>query len=270
MRLDIKVPAVGESVQEAVLAQWFRRDGERVQKDEILFLLETDKVTLEIVAEADGILHILEPQGKTLAIGAVIGFLESEAAPADAPEPAVVAAKPIAEAAPPPPSIAVADASAGEMAASPAIAEIETMESPPPMLSPSVRRLVATTGLDPRSASGHRSRRSHHQRRCLAPFGAARRCRKRCRTAITLACRHPSTGNRRSPSLHVPGCIHFTCGFHRASGYAHGRDHPGGRGHPCMRAGRTSHPPAHEPHPAADCRATAGSSAADGHAHHLQ
>jgi 2-oxoglutarate dehydrogenase E2 component (dihydrolipoamide succinyltransferase) len=154
MRLDIKVPAVGESVQEAVLAQWFRRDGERVQKDEILFLLETDKVTLEIVAEADGILHILEPQGKTIAIGAVIGFLESEAAPADAPEPAVVPAKPVAAAAPPALSIAVADANAGAVAASPAIVEIETTEPPPPMLSPSVRRLVATSGIDSRKVQG--------------------------------------------------------------------------------------------------------------------
>ncbi len=53
--IDLKVPEVGESVQEALLAQWLKRDGESVRKDEALFVIETDKVTLEIAAPADGV-----------------------------------------------------------------------------------------------------------------------------------------------------------------------------------------------------------------------
>ena len=90
MKLDIKVPEVGESIREAVLAQWYKRDGERVGKGDVLFLIETDKVTLEIVAEADGVLTILVPQGQTVAVGAVVGSLES----VDLPETAKIAADP--------------------------------------------------------------------------------------------------------------------------------------------------------------------------------
>jgi 2-oxoglutarate dehydrogenase E2 component (dihydrolipoamide succinyltransferase) len=53
MTVEIKVPSVGESVTEATLAEWFKKDGDRVQKDEPLFVIETDKVTLEVVAETD-------------------------------------------------------------------------------------------------------------------------------------------------------------------------------------------------------------------------
>ncbi|NTV43263.1 MAG: dihydrolipoyllysine-residue succinyltransferase, partial [Syntrophobacteraceae bacterium] len=82
MQIEIKVPEVGESVREGVLAQWFRHDGETVRKGELLFLLETDKITLEISAEADGILKIRVPEGAVVAVGAVVAILE--AVPADA------------------------------------------------------------------------------------------------------------------------------------------------------------------------------------------
>ncbi len=78
MKLEIKVPEVGESVQEALLAQWYRKDGEKVRKDDVLFVIETDKVTLEIAAEEDGVLHIQVPEGETVAVGSVVGFLDTE------------------------------------------------------------------------------------------------------------------------------------------------------------------------------------------------
>ena len=65
--LDVKVPSVGESVTEALLAQWFKNDGDLIRKDEALFVLETDKVTLEVTAEAAGVLHIRVPAGTTVA-----------------------------------------------------------------------------------------------------------------------------------------------------------------------------------------------------------
>ena len=66
----------------ATLAEWFKKDGDRVQKDEPLFVIETDKVTLEVVAEADGVLSIKVPAGETVAIGAVVGTIDTEKAPA--------------------------------------------------------------------------------------------------------------------------------------------------------------------------------------------
>jgi 2-oxoglutarate dehydrogenase E2 component (dihydrolipoamide succinyltransferase) len=83
MIVEIKVPGVGESVTEATLAEWFKKDGDPVQKDEPLFVIETDKVTLEVVAEADGVLSIKVQAGETVAIGAVVGTIDAEAAPAE-------------------------------------------------------------------------------------------------------------------------------------------------------------------------------------------
>ena len=92
MLVEIKVPSVGESVTEAILAQWFKNDGDAVAKDEPLFVLETDKVTLEVVAEADGILSITVAEGETIAIGAVVGILETGAV-----QPAAAEKKPAAK-----------------------------------------------------------------------------------------------------------------------------------------------------------------------------
>jgi 2-oxoglutarate dehydrogenase E2 component (dihydrolipoamide succinyltransferase) len=80
MIVEIKVPSVGESVTEATLAEWFKKDGDTVQIDEPLFVIETDKVTLEVVAETDGVLSIKVQAGETVAIGEVVGTIDTEAA----------------------------------------------------------------------------------------------------------------------------------------------------------------------------------------------
>lgn len=77
--IELKIPEVGESVQEALLAQWLKRDGEPVRKDDVVFVIETDKVTLEISAPADGVLRILVPEGQTVKVGAVVGRIEETA-----------------------------------------------------------------------------------------------------------------------------------------------------------------------------------------------
>ncbi len=77
--IEIKIPEVGESVQEALLAQWLKRDGESVRRDDVVFVIETDKVTLEISAPADGVLRILVPEGQTVKVGAVVGRIEETA-----------------------------------------------------------------------------------------------------------------------------------------------------------------------------------------------
>ena len=75
--IEIKVPSVGESVTEALLAQWFKKDGDAVRKDEPLFVLETDKVTLEVTAEAAGVLSVKVPDGTTVKVGTVVGAIDT-------------------------------------------------------------------------------------------------------------------------------------------------------------------------------------------------
>ena len=90
--MEIKVPAVGESVVEALVAKWHKNDGDRVVKDEPLCEIETDKITLEINAEVNGILSIRAKEGETVKIGAVIGAIDEQPLAKAAPLPRVEAA----------------------------------------------------------------------------------------------------------------------------------------------------------------------------------
>jgi 2-oxoglutarate dehydrogenase E2 component (dihydrolipoamide succinyltransferase) len=84
--MDIKVPPVGESVFEALIARWLKKTGDHVAKDEALCEIETDKVTLEVTAEVEGILTILVPEVETVKIGTVIATIDETAAEAGAGE----------------------------------------------------------------------------------------------------------------------------------------------------------------------------------------
>lgn len=84
--MDIKVPQVGESVFEAQIGKWHKQDGDHVSKDELLCELETDKITLELNADADGTLSIKAREGETVEIGAVIGSIEEGAGEQEAAE----------------------------------------------------------------------------------------------------------------------------------------------------------------------------------------
>ena len=96
MALEIKVPALGESVTEATVAKWFKTVGEAVAADEPLVELETDKVTVEVNAPAAGTLsQIVATSGETVGVGALLGSIAEGAAPAKA-KPAAPAAKPAA------------------------------------------------------------------------------------------------------------------------------------------------------------------------------
>ena len=143
MLLEIKVPSVGESVTEATLAQWYKKDGDQVRKGELLFVLETDKVTLEIEAEADGVLKISKSEGETIPIGGVVGTIDTDAAPEAVEEVAP------AEAIEPPPA-----APAPPAESHPAEPAAEIPLAAKPVLPPSVRRLVAERNLDASKITG--------------------------------------------------------------------------------------------------------------------
>src|SRR5579863_6570050 len=95
MAIEIRVPALGESITEATVGKWFKKAGEPVSADEPLVELETDKVTLEVNAPGAGVLsEIAADTGQTVAIGALLGQLSGGAAAAP---PAPPAAKIAAE-----------------------------------------------------------------------------------------------------------------------------------------------------------------------------
>jgi 2-oxoglutarate dehydrogenase E2 component (dihydrolipoamide succinyltransferase) len=73
MAIDIKVPAAGESITSANIAKWYKNSGDFVKKGEALVSLETDKVSNELEAEADGILTVSVGEGEEVSIGTVIG-----------------------------------------------------------------------------------------------------------------------------------------------------------------------------------------------------
>jgi 2-oxoglutarate dehydrogenase E2 component (dihydrolipoamide succinyltransferase) len=73
--IEIKVPAVGESITEVTISTWSKKEGDSVKMDEVLCELESDKATFELPAETAGVLHIVAAEGSVLAIGAVVATI---------------------------------------------------------------------------------------------------------------------------------------------------------------------------------------------------
>jgi 2-oxoglutarate dehydrogenase E2 component (dihydrolipoamide succinyltransferase) len=169
---DIMTPALGESVTEATVARWTKQAGEPVRKDEVLVELETDKVSLEVVAPEDGVLsEIAAAEGETVEPGAVLGRVTAGAAAAAAPAAAKPAAAPASKAEAPKAESAVAAAPAG--AAEPRAAAVPTsisgvkpapaqtaqpaaaaVATSAPILAPSAERIVQENKLDPAAIAG--------------------------------------------------------------------------------------------------------------------
>ena len=93
--VEMRIPAVGESITEVTIAKWLKPDGAAVKRDEVIAELESDKATFELPAESEGILRHAAQEGETISIGALIARIESGGAPAAtpaAPAPATPAA----------------------------------------------------------------------------------------------------------------------------------------------------------------------------------
>jgi len=117
--IDVIVPEVGESVTEGLLVEWFKEEGAYVAKDDLLFELETDKITLSVEAEEGGALKILVPAGETVKIGQKVATIDPKVRAKEKP----------------------ASAPAG-------------MEQAKEKLAPSVRRMVDEHDLDPKEIKG--------------------------------------------------------------------------------------------------------------------
>jgi len=147
---EVKVPALGESITEAVIVRWAKGEGEAIQRDEILLEVETDKATTELPAERAGVVHIVKQEGETVQVGDVIARIDEAGAPtADAGNGAKVAAS--APAAP-----ASTASEAGPPPARPAEARDPGAAPSRPVgpLSPAVRGLIEEHQLDPAGIQG--------------------------------------------------------------------------------------------------------------------
>ncbi len=138
--VEIKIPTLGESVNEGVIARWLKRSGEAVAADEPLIELETDKAVMEIPAEAGGRLEILVQEGETVTVGQVIAKVDPDA------EGAPAAKAPDKAEEKPEPKAAPAPAKAKDDGAA--------ANGGTPPLSPAVRKLVTEHDLDPEAISG--------------------------------------------------------------------------------------------------------------------
>ncbi len=157
--IELKVPNVGESIQEVQVAQWLKKVGDVVREDETVVELDTDKASVELAAPAAGVVsRILKKDGDKVSIGEVIGMLEpgdGSAAPASD-ESKQPAAK--AEAAPSAEPSTDSPARADDQRRA---AEASRERVPRPVLTPSARRELHKHGLRPDdiAADGERLRR---------------------------------------------------------------------------------------------------------------
>jgi 2-oxoglutarate dehydrogenase E2 component (dihydrolipoamide succinyltransferase) len=133
MSIEVKVPAVGESITSGIVSVWHKKSGDQVKAGDVLFTLETDKVSTEITAEKDGVLQTRVAEGAEVKIGEVVAVIE---------EGSGGAAKPATEAGP-----------------SKSSEKEDVQKHVPPAkssnsMSPSVRRIVTEEKLDPEKISG--------------------------------------------------------------------------------------------------------------------
>src|SRR5438045_171850 len=131
MSVEVKVPALGEAISSGVVSVWHKKSGEQVSSGDPLFTLETDKVSTEINADADGVLQTLVAEGAEVKIGDVVATIEE----------------------------GTGDGAKAEKKAEPAAQESDIQKPVPPKesssaLSPAARRVVTEEKLDPQEIRG--------------------------------------------------------------------------------------------------------------------
>ena len=140
MSVEVKIPAVGESITSGIVSVWHKKSGDFVNAGDALFTLETDKVSTEISAERSGVLDTIVPEGQEVKIGEVVATIDdSKKAPEAKPQ---ETKKPVGD--------AVSVPSERKQAASPTKQKSKDGET----LSPAVRRIVEEEHLEPEKISG--------------------------------------------------------------------------------------------------------------------
>jgi len=157
MPIDVKIPALGESISSGVLSAWKISEGSYVEIDQPIYELETDKITQEGLAEVSGVISFLAKEGDEVEIGATIANIDESAENPNSSEsiskpqapvvegPAVTAAVPPESIVAPSPSLPSQDESDPKVD--------DSIPAPLP-LSPAVRKILAETDIDPTTISG--------------------------------------------------------------------------------------------------------------------
>ena len=159
MKQQIKVPSVGESVTQATIGEWQKKTGDYVQQNEVLVVMETDKASMDLVAEYSGQLHILKQEGEDVQVGEVIAELDSSVAPpASTTSSMKEAAKDTEKTKENLPSdkALIANLLKDKEQTTPqkAVSEKPTNNSMSQTLSPAVRKLIAENNIDPSRVHG--------------------------------------------------------------------------------------------------------------------
>ena len=136
MSVEVKIPAVGESITSGIVSVWHKKSGDFVNAGDALFTLETDKVSTEIAAETSGVLDAIVPEGQEVKIGEVVATIDDSKKPT--------------ETAPEKTSVGDAVSVSGKPTASPTKEKSADAKT----LSPAVRRIVDEEHLEPEKISG--------------------------------------------------------------------------------------------------------------------
>jgi 2-oxoglutarate dehydrogenase E2 component (dihydrolipoamide succinyltransferase) len=135
MSIEVKIPAVGESIESGIVSVWHKKSGEQVKAGDPLFTLETDKVSTEITAERDGVLQTIVAQGAEVKIGEVVATIEDAASSAKT-------------------SAAQSETKSAPSAEKPDGQKPASSAESSDVLSPAARRVVTEEKLDPQEIRG--------------------------------------------------------------------------------------------------------------------
>jgi 2-oxoglutarate dehydrogenase E2 component (dihydrolipoamide succinyltransferase) len=140
MILEMKVPSPGESIKEVEIATWLVKDGDYVEKDQAIAEVDSDKATLELPAEASGIITLKAEEGDTVAVGAIVCHIDTSAA-----KPSGATTAPVSEVKP-------VEAKKEEVKAAPVAAPTTTYASGTP--SPAAKKILAEKDIKPSDIVG--------------------------------------------------------------------------------------------------------------------
>ena len=158
MAVDIVMPQMGESIFEGTITKWLKKPGDKVERDEPLFEISTDKVDAEIPSPAAGVLKEIKfGEGQTVPIQTVVGVIDAPGSAAAAPAPAPVKAAapaPVRTPAPAAPTAAKPAPAPSAAAPAPAAAPPATRDGGRIHSSPLVRRMATEHGIDLSSVAG--------------------------------------------------------------------------------------------------------------------
>ena len=154
MPIEVKIPALGESISSGVLSSWKVAEGSYVEVDQPIYELETDKITQEGLAEVAGVISFLAKEGDEVEIGASIASIDDSASkPAAESPPKEVEAPPAEEPESKEEPVPLPEEQPASAAKDQPVAPVKAEQDAPPH-SPAVRKILAETGIDPATVSG--------------------------------------------------------------------------------------------------------------------